>query len=118
MKKVLPLLLLVAMAIAGCQRGPAKYETAENPRQLVSNVEKFVNQTEKSSKHYSTEDWQVAVEQFVVMSKDYAENLQYLTAEEQMRFDNARLKFMGAIDANGNMEIAKQVKEIYSKVME
>ena len=78
----------------------------------------FQTQQKKSSKHYSAEDWQVAVEQFVVMSKDYAENLQYLTAEEQMRFDNARLKFMGAIDANGNMEIAKQVKEIYSKVME
>jgi hypothetical protein len=77
-----------------------------------------VKQTEKYSKHYSAEDWQVAVEQFVAMSKDYVENRRSLKPEDQMRFDNARLQFMRAIDANGSADIAKQVKEAYSQVVD
>ena len=118
MKKVLPLVLFVLLAFAGCQRGPATFEFSKNPRQFSINAEKFVNQVEKKSKHYSAEDWEVAVKQFVDMSKDFVRNRPSLTLEDQMRFDNARLKFMGAIDKNGNEEIAKQVKELYSQVME
>ena len=118
MKKVLPLLFIIMFAFVGCQRGPAMYEKVENPDQFIDHVEKFVKQTEKYSRHYSAEDWQVAVEQFVVMSKDFVENRQFLTSEDQMRFDNARLKFMGAIDTHGSAEIAKQVKEAYSQVLE
>ena len=94
------------------------YEKAENPEQFVSHVEKFVKQTEKYSKHYSAEDWQVAVEQFVAMSKDYVENRRFLNPAEQMRFDHARVQFMRAIDANGNPDIAKQVKEAYSQAVD
>lgn len=118
MKKVLPILLLVLMAFASCQREPVMYEVAEKPSQIVTNAEKFVKQTEKRAKHYSEEDWQVAVGQFVAMSKNYYENIRLLTNEEQMRFDNARVKFMGVITDHGNMEIAKQVKEEYSKILE
>ncbi len=118
MKKVLPLLLIIMFAFAGCQRGPAMYEKAENPNQFVDHVEKFVKQTEKYSKHYSAEDWQVAVDQFVAMSKDYVENRRSLKPDDQMRFDNARLQFMRAIDANGSADIAKQVKEAYSQVVD
>ena len=116
MKKVLPLLIVGLLAFAGCHRGPAMYEKADNPKQIIEHVEKFVNQTEKYSKHYSAEDWQVAVEQFVAMSKNFVENRHLLTPDERMRFDNARLKFMSAIDANGNEEIAKQVKEAYNQL--
>lgn len=118
MKKVLPLLLFVLLAFAGCQRGPVMYEMAENPNQLINNVEKFVKQTEKSSKHYSAEDWQVAVEQFIAMSKDFVGNQQDLTEDDVMRFNNARLRFMSAIDANGTPEVAKQVKEAYSRIFQ
>lgn len=118
MKKVLPLLLWVLLAFVGCQRGPVVYEMAEKPSQVVDNAEKFVNQTEKRAKHYSEEDWQIAVQQFVTMSKNYFENAQYLSNEEQMRFNNARVKFMGVITDNGNMEVAKQVKEEYSRIFE
>ena len=118
MKKVLPLLLWVLLAFVGCQRGPVVYEMAEKPSQVVVNAEKFVKQTEKKAKHYSAEDWQVAVQQFVTMSKNYYENSRYLTEEERMRFDNARVKFMGVITENGNMEVAKQVKEEYSRIFE
>ena len=109
---------MVLLAFAGCHRGPAIYEPTENPREVVVNAEKFVNQVAKKSKHYSAEDWQVAVEQFVVMSKNYVENLPNLTAEEQMRFDNARVQFMGSVSANGTLEIAGQVKDAYSRMVQ
>ena len=117
MKKVLPLLLLALLAFAGCQNTPATYEFTDNPRELVPNAEKFVNQVEKKSKHYKAEDWDAAMEQFVSMSKNYVETSPYLTQEERMKFDNARVKFMKAIDANGTEEVAKQVKEVYAKLM-
>ena len=41
-----------------------------------------------------------------------------MTNEEIMRFDNARLQFMSAVETNGSIEIAKQVKEAYSMVMQ
>ena len=118
MKKVLPLLLWVLLAFVGCQREPVMYEMTEKPSQVIINAEKFVKQTEKKAKHYSAEDWQVAVQQFVAMSKNYYENSSFLTEEEQMRFDNARVKFMSVITANGNMEVAKQVKEEYSRIIQ
>ena len=118
MKKVLPLLLWVLLAFVGCQRGPVMYEMTENPRQVVANAEKFMKQTEKKAKRYSAEDWQVAVQQFVAMSKNYYENVQFLSNEEQMRFDNARVKFMSAIITSGHEDVAKQVKEEYSRIFD
>ncbi len=117
MKKVLPLLVWALLAFSGCQRGPAIYEISDNPHELVPHAEKFVNQVEKKSKHYSSEDWSIAVEQFVAMSKDYIDKAGYLTQDEQMKFDNARVRFMAAIDANGTKEVALKVKEEYAKVM-
>lgn len=117
MKKVLPLLLLVLLAFAGCQSSPAMYEMSNNPRELVPHAEKFVNQVEKKSKHYSAEDWNTTVEQFVAMSKNYVEFGAKLTEEEQMKYDNARVKLMHAIDVNGTEEVAKQVKEAYARLM-
>lgn len=110
-------MLLVLMAFMGCNRGPAMFERPKDKSQFVSSVEKFVKQTEKKSKHYSAEDWKVAVEQFTVMSKEYVGVKDALSEQDQMRWDNARVKFMGVINANGTEEIAKQVKEIYSNVL-
>jgi hypothetical protein len=117
MKKVLPLVLFVLLAFAGCQRGPATYEFSKNPRQISINAEKFVNQVEKKSKHYSAEDWDVAIDEFVHMCKNYVEFANQLTQDEQMKYDNARVKFMHAIDVNGTEEMAKRVKEEYGKMM-
>ena len=108
---------MVLLAFSGCHREPAVYERSEDLSQFVNQVEKFVKQTEKKSKHYSAEDWKVAVKQFEAMSKDYVEVRNALSIEDQMRFDNARVKFMGAINANGNEEIAMQVKEIYGRIL-
>lgn len=117
MKKVLPLLLMVLLAFAGCQSGPATYEPTSNPRELVPHAEKFVKQVEKKSKHYTAEDWEAAVKQFVVMGKNYVETSVKMTEEERMEFDKTRLKFMTAIDVNGNAEVAKKVKAEYAKVL-
>ena len=118
MKKVLPLVLFVLLAFASCQSGPAIYEMTKDPREFVPNVEKFVNKVDKKSKHYSAEDWDAAIEQFVLMNKNYVDVRKSLTQEEQMKYDNARVKFMHAIDANGTEEMAKRVKEEYGKIMD
>lgn len=117
MKKVLPLLLFVLLAFAGCQRGPATYEFTENPREIAVNADKFVSQVEKLSKHYTAEDWDAAFDQFVQMSKNYFEMGRGLTQEEQAKYDNARLRFMAAIDANGTEDLARRVKEMYSNLL-
>ena len=80
-------------------------------------MEKFVNKVDKKSKHYSAEDWNVAIDQFVAMCKNYVEIGGRLTAEEQMKYDNARVKFMHSIDANGTEDMAKRVKEEYARVL-
>ena len=116
MKKFLPLLLLVMLAVAGCQRGPATYQYTDNPHEIVVNAEKFVNQVSKKSKHYTAEEWDAAVGQFVTMCKNYYENSKSLTNEEQMKFDNARLKFMDAISAAGKDDVARRVKEDYARI--
>ena len=117
MKKVLPLVLFVLLAIAGCQRGPATYEMTQNPREIAINAEKFANQVEKMSKHYGAEDWDAAIDQFVLMSKNYFEYSNALTNDEQMKYDKARVKIMHAIDTNGNEDLARRVKEEYAHIM-
>lgn len=54
----------------------------------------------------------------MAMSKDYVGIKKVLSEEDQMRFDNARVQFMTAITANGNEEIAKQVKEAYANIVQ
>lgn len=106
------------MAFAGCNRGPAVYTTSQNPKEIVTNAESFVKQTVKRSSHYSAEDWQVAVEQFVAMSKNFYENKTAMTDEDMARFDAARLDFMKAVNANGTEELAAQIKEAYSNIVQ
>lgn len=118
MKKVLPLVLFVLLAFAGCQSGPATFEKSDNPREFVAHVEKFVNQVDKKSKHYDAEDWDAAINEFVRMSKNYVAIKGQLTQDDQMKYDNARVKFMYAIDANGTEEMALKVKEEYARVLD
>ena len=117
MKKILPLLLFVLLVFAGCQSGPAVYEPTENPREIVVHAEKFVNKVAKKSKHYTAEEWDATVGQFVAMCKNYFENSQFLSTEEQTKFDYARLKFMDAITAAGKDDVAIRVKEEYSHMI-
>lgn len=118
MKKVLPLLLFVLLAFAGCQpSGPVEYQIAHNPHQVALNAENFVQQTVKKSRRYKAEDWQMAVDQFITMSKNYYEYHKGMTQEEVSRFDAARLEFMKAVNAHGSEELAIQIKEAYGKIV-
>ncbi len=110
-------MLFALLAFAGCQSGPATYEMTQNPREFVPNVEKFVDKVEKKSKHYNTEDWDAAINEFGMMNKNYVAVRNNLTLDEQMKYDNARVKFMRAIGANGTEEMAMRVKEEYAKVL-
>ena len=105
------------MAFAGCQRGPATYEFTKNPHEIAPHAEKFTKQVEKQSKHYTVVEWNLAIEQFVSMSKNYYEFGKYMTPEEQNRYDDARIRFVNALYANGSEELAIKVKEQYSELM-
>ena len=118
MKKVLPLLLVILLAFAGCQSTPVTYERAENPQGVIAHAEKFVNQVSKKSKHYNAEDWDAAIIQFVEMGKNYVEYKSFFTEEQRMKYDNVRMQFMKAIDTYGNEELALRVKKEYGKILE
>lgn len=118
MKKLLPLLLFVLLAFVGCQRGPATYQMSKSPREIATNAENFAKQVTRQSRHYNAEDWQVVVDQFVAMSKDFLGNRNVLTEDEIMRFDNARLQFISAVDTYGGEELVAQVKEAYGNIMQ
>ena len=116
MKKVFPLLLFVLLAFSGCQRGPAMYTIAENPSEVATNAEKFVKQTEKRSSHYTAEDWQVAVNQFVDMSKNFIDKKDYMCEEDVNRFTAVRLNFLKIVQKNGSDDLARQIKEAYNNL--
>ena len=118
MKKLLPVIMFVLLAFAGCQRELATYQMTENPREMAPNAEKFVKQVSKQSKHYDAKDWHFAVDGFILMSKNFVENRDAMTEEEIMRFDKARLQFMESVDANGSEEIAMLVKDAYSRAVQ
>lgn len=116
MKKVFPLLLFVLLAFSSCQKRPVMYTPAEKPSEVVANAEKFVKQTEKRSSHYSAEDWKVALDQFIVMSKNYVEKKGEMSEQEISRFTAARLNFMKSVQKSGTEDLARQIKEVYSRI--
>ena len=118
MKKVLPLLLMIMFAFAGCQSGPATYEMAENPQEIVAHAEKFVGQVSKKAKHYNAEDWDAAITQFIVMGKNYSDYKPFFSEQLQMQYDNARMEFIRAVDTNGGEELAIRVKKEYGAIFE
>ena len=117
MKKVLLLLLFVMLAFASCHREPAIYQMSKNPTEMADNAEKFAKQTTKRSAHYTAEEWQVTVKQFVAMSKDFVDKKPQMSQEDIMRVDAARLTFIKAVGENGNEDLVAQIKEIYSQII-
>ena len=115
-EKSIPTIVVCPVGFLGCQRGPAMYTIAENPAEVATNAEKFVKQTEKRSSHYTTEDWQVAVNQFVDMSKNFIDKRNYMSEDDVNRFTAARLNFMKSVQKNGNEDLARQIKEAYNRL--
>ena len=118
MKKVLPLLLIIMLAFAGCHSTPATYETAEKPQEIVDHAEKFVSQVSKKAKHYKAEDWDAAIYQFVQMGKNYYSYQPFFSEEQQMQYDNARMEFIHAVDTYGGAEMALRVKKEYGMIFD
>ena len=117
MKKQLPLLLFVLLAFAGCNTEPATFEPAKTPSQLCENAEKFAHEVANKSKHYDAEDWEEAISQFVQMGKNAIELSGKMLPDEQIRFNTARMKFVGAVDATGDESLSLHMKEEYGKIM-
>lgn len=118
MKKFLPLLMFVLLAFVGCQPKPATYVDSEDPQTMLTNCEKFVNYTFDKSSKYTAEDWDVTVEQFVHMCKNYRACEWQLFEKDRERFQLDLNKFMQAVDATGNTDLALEIKAKYAEVME
>ena len=116
MKKVLPLLLFALLALASCHREPAIYQFSESPEEMAENAEKFAAQTMKRSAHYTAEDWEFTVEQFVAMTKDYVEKKDLMSPEDVFRADSARLVFTDAVAKNGGEKLVLQTKELFHNI--
>ena len=88
---------------------------SENPREMADNAEKFAKQTTKRAASYTDEEWKVAVEQFIAMTKDYVEKKHRMSEADLNRVDAARLVFIKAVSENGSDELVAQIKEAYSQ---
>ncbi len=84
---------------------------------MADNAEKFAKQTADRSASYTPEEWKVAIEQFVAMSKDFVENKRNMSQEDIDRVDAARLVFVKAVGENGSDELVIQVKEAYKMII-
>ena len=110
--------MLVMLAFAGCHPEPATYEFSEDAQVVLDNSEKFVNYTFEKSKRYSAEDWDFTIDQFVMMCKNYRTCQWQLFDKDRERFQNSLTKFMEAVDATGNTDLALEVKACYAEVNE
>lgn len=116
MKKVLPLLLFVLLAFAGCHPTPAVYEESDDPQVVLENCEKFVNYTAEKCKKYNDEDWDKTVEQFVHMCKNYKTNEWQLFEKDRERFLECLHTLIVAVDASGKPEMSAEFKKAYAEV--
>ena len=110
--------MFVLFAFAGCQPKPATYEYSDDPQVMLDNCDKFVNYTFEKSKKYTEEDWEVTIDQFIYMCKNYKTCEWQLFEPDRERFQANLVKFMKAVDATGDIDMALGIKERFSKVME
>lgn len=118
MKKVLPLLLIVLLAFAGCNRSTATYQAANDPKEVAANAEKFVSQIEEKASKYNAEDWQKAADQFVAMCKDIKAKEKDMSQEDKERCKDARLKFVKVLGENGQNDLVAKCKEAFNQMNE
>ena len=111
-------MMLLLLALAGCHPTPATFEYSEDPQVVLANAEEFVNYTYEKSSKYNDEDWDVTVEQFINMCKNYKECEWQMFEKDRERFSLALNKFMQAVDATGNLDLAMEIKEHYARINE
>ena len=118
MKKLLPLFMFALLAFAGCHPQPAVYEDAKDPHAVLANCDKFVNYTFNKSKRFNEEDWNATIDEFVHMCKNYKEVEWQLFENDRQRFQADLVKFIQAVDATGNVDMALDIKAKYAEVCE
>lgn len=75
-------------------------------------------QVAHSQSQDNAEDWDAAIDQFVQMGKNYSKYQPFFSEQLQMQYDNARMEFIRAVDANGGEELALRVKKEYGAIFE
>ena len=118
MKKLLPLFIIALLAFAGCHPQPAVYEYSNDPQTVLDNCDKFVNYTFNKSKRFNEEDWNATIDEFVHMCKNYKEVEWQLFENDRQRFQADLVKFIQAVDATGNVDMALDIKAKYAEVCE
>ncbi len=118
MKKYLPILLLMLLAIAGCSRKPAEYKMSVEGKDIIENTDTFTSEVLKNGPKYSAEDWEFVTEQFGMMCKDYKENEWRLFEADRNLYQQARVKYIQAIDATNNPELQAKTKKLFSQIFE
>ena len=117
MKRILPILILAALAFSGCGHKPVEYKESNEGENLIENSRAFVEKTIKDAKHYNAEDWQKSLEQFQHMCKDFRANGWHYFEKDRMVLDHLRLDYLEAVATNGDEELVSQAKQIYIDVM-
>ena len=118
MKKYLPILLFVLLAFAGCDKKPAEYKLSVEGKNIIENTDAFTSEVLKNGPKYSAEDWEFVTEQFVMMCKDYKENEWRLFEADRNLYQQARAKYIKALDATNNPELQAANKKLFNNIFE
>lgn len=116
MKKYLPILLFVLLAFAGCNKKPAEYKLSVEGENIIENTDAFTSEVLKNGPKYSAEDWEFVTVQFGMMCKDYRENKWRLFENERNLYQQAWIKYIQAVDATNNPELAASTKKLYNEI--
>lgn len=110
-------MMFVLLALAGCHTTPATFEFSDDPQTVLDNADKFVDYTFDKGKRYTAEDWDLTIDEFTTMCKAYKICEWQLFENDRERFQRTLNKFIQAVDATNDADLAARVKERYGKVM-
>ncbi len=106
------------LAIAGCSRKPAEYKMSVEGKDIIENTDAFTSEVLKNGPKYSAEDWEFVTVQFGMMCKDYKENEWRLFEADRNLYQQARVKYIQAIDATNNPELQAATKKLFNDIFE
>lgn len=118
MKKYLPILLFVLLAFVGCDKKPAEYQLSIEGKNIIENTDAFTSEVLKNGPKYTAEDWEFVTVQFGMMCKDYKENEWRLFDNERNLYQQARMKYIQALDATNNPELQAANKKLFNDIFQ
>jgi hypothetical protein len=116
MKRYLPILVLMLFAFAGCNKGPATYESSDESN-IIKNSSMFVKQTEKVCSKYTAEEWENSTKDFVHMCKDFLVCQENLSQDEINQFSEIRIKYTDAVAKNCDLNFLLKTKDLYNQLV-